>query len=311
MSSTVILIVLAILTLGVSGANNSGTSAGTIAGSRILSYRSGILIFVAGLALGAFLEGGKLFGSIQGKTIEGNLPLTSVEIVLGVSLGMIVIATLLRLPIPVNQAIYGAAIGSGLFLGLPINQLFVVVVAISWGIIPFISAFASLLISKLLNGHTTKGLETTTVTFGLLTLVASFYTAYTFGANTLGLIIGVMEGDLGWPLSLLLAVVATSLGGILLGERVTKTVGEGIASMGPRTAFSSQFGCALTIHLFTQVGIPVSVSESITGGIAGSGLARGVKSISGQTAAKLAILWTATPIFSVILAWVLQAVIAG
>jgi len=215
---------------------------------------------------------------------------------------------LVKLPLPISQAIFGASIGSGLFLGLPLNIGFIAVVVVSWGATPFIAALVSLILSKILK-NSVKGLDATVVVFGLLTLLTGFYSAYTFGANTLGLFIGVIEGNLGWPLSVTLAIVATGLGGLLLGQRVTKTVGEGIASLGPPSAFASQVGGAFTVHLFTQAGIPVSISESITGGIAGSGLGRGVSAISRKTIVRLAVLSVATPLLSVSAAWLLHVLI--
>ena len=304
-----IIVALAVLTLVMAGANNAGNSAGTIAGSRILSYEKGIVIFVAGLALGALLEGDKLTGAIQGGAVKGTFGTISVEIVLFIALMTIAIATLAKLPLPISQAIFGASIGCGLFLGLPLNIGFIVLVIASWGGAPFVAAFISLVITKLLKRKPVKGLDATVVLFGLLTLGAGFYTAYTFGANTLGLFIGIIEGSLGWPVSITLTVVATGLGALLLGQRVTKTVGEGIASLSPPLAFASQLGGALTVHIFTQGGIPVSISESITGGIVGSGLGRGVSAVSRQTILRLVALSVATPTLSVAAAWMLQALL--
>ncbi len=96
---SLLLIVLTVITLAMAGANNAGNSAGTIAGSKVTSYRYGILIFVAGLAAGALLEGGKLVGAIQGRALLGVVPSKSIEIILGVTLAMILVATALRLPL--------------------------------------------------------------------------------------------------------------------------------------------------------------------------------------------------------------------
>ncbi|MBM5805549.1 MAG: inorganic phosphate transporter [Candidatus Verstraetearchaeota archaeon] len=306
---SLLLIALTAITLGMAGANNASNSAGTVAGSKIMSYRNGILIFAAGLTLGAVLEGGKLSGAIQGRALAGGLGTDSLQIIMGVTFAMILIATAARLPLPITQAIFGASIGSGLYLGVPLHLDNVMIVLASWALTPFLAAAVSLVLSKVLHRYTINSVGGTVVIYGILTILASLYTAYAFGANTLGLIIGVIREDLGWSVSLATAVIAASLGGIILGERVSRTVGEGVSSLGPPTAFASQVGGALTVHMFTQGGIPVSISHAIIGGVSGSGLAKGAKALSRETAVKLVILWSTTPVFSLIMAWLLHAVI--
>lgn len=106
-------------------------------------------------------------------------------------------------------------------------------------------------------------------------------------------------------------VASAGLGALLIGERVSKTVGEGIASLGLPTAFISQFSCALTVQLFAQGGVPVSISQSITGAVSGVGLARGGHALSGEATAKLIVLWTATPMLSLLTAWLLHLAVLG
>jgi PiT family inorganic phosphate transporter len=305
---SILLIVLTALTLGMTGANNASNSAGTVAGSKVTSYTYGTLIFIAGLTVGALLEGGKLSGAIQGRVLDGTLATKSLEIMLIVTFAMIVVATSLSLPLPITQAFFGASIGSGLYLGIPFNMPGITIVLASWVMTPFIAALISLLLSKFLRKRTINSVGGSVMVYGLLTIVASFYTAYCFGANTLGLIAGVVKEDLGWPIAIGTAIIASGLGGLAVGERVSKTVGERVSGLGPPTAFASQMGGALTVHFFTQGGIPVSISHAIIGGVAGGGLAKGARAISRETAVKLVTLWSATPIMSVMMAWLLHSV---
>jgi len=304
---SLILIVLTVLTVGITGANNASNTAGTVAGSKVTSYKYGILIFVAGLALGALLEGNKLAGAVQGRALLGALPTTSLEIVLGVTFAMVLIATAVSLPLPMTQAVYGASIGCGIFLGVPLNASGIVVVLASWVATPFLAAGAAFIISKILRRRSMNSVGGTIFVYGVLTIAASFYTAYCFGANTLGLVAGVVTSDLGWAAAITTAVAASAAGGILMGERVSRTVGEGMSNLGPPTAFASQFGGAFIAHIFTQGGIPVSISHAIVGGVAGGGLAKGVSALNRQAAVKLAVMWLATPIMSMGMAWLLQA----
>jgi PiT family inorganic phosphate transporter len=173
-----------------------------------------------------------------------------------------------------------------------------------------LAALTSLVLSKILHKRAINSVGGSIMVYGMLTLAASFYTAYSFGANTLGLIAGVITDDLGWLAAIATAVVAAGIGGIMVGERVSRTIGERVSSLGPSTAFASQVGAAFTVHLFTQGGIPVSISHAIIGGVSGGALAKGAKALSRDTTTKLLVLWIFMPILSVGMAWLLQAVTA-
>lgn len=295
----------------ITGANNASNSAGTVAGSKVTSYKVGVLLFSIGVAAGAILEGGKLSRAIQGRAIEGNLQGVSIEVIIGVTFAMLVIATTARLPLPITQALYGASLGSAMYTGIPVNWWNVLTVLLSWAATPPLATLIAFVLTIITRRFEFKSVDETLVTYGLLIIGSSFYTAYAMGANTLGLIIGVIGTDLGLIQALLLTMATTILGGILMGERVARTVGEGMASLGPLTGFSSQFGAATVVHLFTQAGIPVSISHSVIGGVIGGGLGKGRLGLGKVILVRLAVLWTLTPIFSIITAWLLHGVILG
>ncbi|MEM2124933.1 MAG: inorganic phosphate transporter [Candidatus Methanosuratincola sp.] len=301
------LVFLATLTAGMVGANNASNSTATLTGSRVTTHSRATLIFATGLLLGALLEGGKMSGAVLGRTLMGGIGNWSVGVVLGVTFGMIIIATGMGLPLPVTQALYGAAIGSGIFLGTPLNLTGITTVLISWGITPVVAAVASFGIARLERRIPTKDVKTGTVVYGVLTLAAGFYTAYVLGANTIGLISGIMKVGIGWEASITLAAASAALGGILFGRKVSTTVGERIAIIGPPTAFACQLGGALTVHLFTQGGIPVSISHAIIGGVAGGALSKGFRALNASSWMRLAILWFLTPLLTMALAWVIHA----
>ncbi|MEN3055998.1 MAG: inorganic phosphate transporter, partial [Candidatus Methanosuratincola petrocarbonis] len=111
---------------------------------------------------------------------------------------------------------------------------------------------------------------------------------------------------IGWEAALAIAAASSAIGGILFGRKVSTTVGERIAVMGPQTAFACQIGGALTVHLFTQGGIPVSISHAIIGGVAGGALSKGFRALNAASWARLAALWFLTPILTLALAWLVH-----
>ncbi|MDH7555810.1 MAG: inorganic phosphate transporter [Candidatus Methanosuratincola sp.] len=301
------LVVLATLTAGMVGANNASNATATLAGAKVTTHSRAAMIFATGLLLGSLLEGGKMSGAVLGRALEGVLGSWSVGVILGVTFGMIVIATGMGLPLPVTQALYGAAIGSGIFLGTPLNLAGITVVLISWIITPVVAAGASFGIARMGRKIGTKDVRTGAIVYGILTLATGFYTAYVLGANTIGLVAGIMKGGIGWEAALALAATSSTLGGILFGRKVSTTVGERIAIMGPQTAFACQLSGALTVHLFTQAGIPVSISHAIVGGVAGGALSKGFRALNAASWARLAALWFLTPLITMVLAWVIHA----
>ncbi|MGQ9759068.1 MAG: anion permease [Candidatus Methanomethylicaceae archaeon] len=308
---SILLILLTAAMLIITGANNASNSAGTVAGSKVTSYKFGVLLFTLGVAMGAILEGGKLSKAIQGRALEGSLQALSIEVVIGVTFAMLLIATSARLPLPITQALYGASLGSALYVGIPVNWWNVSTVSLSWLAAPIFAMLVAFVLTKVMRRCEFRSVQDGIVVYGLLTMGTSFYTAYAMGANTLGLIIGVVGTDIGVIQASLLAIVATVLGGVLMGERVARTVGEGMASLGPATGFSSQFGGAVVVHLFTQAGVPVSITHSIIGGVVGGGLEKGRLGLGKGVLIRLAVLWVLTPIFSLVMAWILHGVILG
>jgi len=101
----------------------------------------------------------------------------------------------------------------------------------------------------------------------------------------------------------LLGAVGVAVGALTYSRNVMETVGMGITTLGPMSAFVAQFGAALTVHLFTQWGLPVSTSQAIVGGVAGAGLVRGVAAVSGRKMGQIVLAWIATPTVSMILAF--------
>jgi len=48
------------------------------------------------------------------------------------------------------------------------------------------------------------------------------------------------------------------------------TIGKGIAPLDPFSALVTILAEALTLHLFTQIGVPVSSSQAVVGGVVAS-----------------------------------------
>jgi Phosphate/sulphate permeases len=85
-----------------------------------------------------------------------------------------------------------------------------------------------------------------------------------------------------------------SLGTIIGGWKVIKTLGSGLSKITPLTGFCSELSGSLTLITTALLGIPVSTTHTVTGAIIGTGLTRGVKSVKWMTAKNIVWAWLLT-----------------
>ena len=88
--------------------------------------------------------------------------------------------------------------------------------------------------------------------------------------------------------------VIMSLGILIGGKNVIKTMGGGLAKITPVRGFSAEFAGATTLIATSFLGIPVSTTHTITGGVIGVGLTDGMKSVKWATAKRIVLSWVLT-----------------
>jgi len=136
-------------------------------------------------------------------------------------------------------------------------------------------------------------------------IVAGCYGAYALGANNLANVTGVYVGS-----GLLTPLEASAIGGLSIASgvltysgKVMRTVGMRIVPMDAYSAVVATLSEAITIHLFTQVGVPVSASQAIVGGVVGVGIVKDVKTVSRRMLVEIGIGWISTPLLSGLLSY--------
>ena len=177
--------------------------------------------------------------------------------------------------------------------------------------------------------------------FPAILIVAGFYVGWNIGANDAANCIGTTVGAqiISYRKAVLIMSVMVILGGVLQGHNVMKTVGKGIVISEsaayeeyngdpPGEEFREYFpddrlpdkailvallSAGLFVTLATFSSVPVSTSQAIVGGVAGTGLG-----IVGTQAAyfKLGVLlkifgaWVISPVLTMILAFLLYLALA-
>ena len=78
------------------------------------------------------------------------------------------------------------------------------------------------------------------------------------------------------------------------GKKVIATIGEDIITLVPSTGFCAEIATATTILLASRLGLPVSTSHALVGGVVGIGLVRGGQQIRWQTVKSVILAWVVT-----------------
>lgn len=128
--------------------------------------------------------------------------------------------------------------------------------------------------------------------FAQLQVATSSYVAFGIGANDVAnsispvFAITVVISQSGIPDEfagslpfwvLLLGGIGMATGISLLGNRVMKTLGDGVTKINNSRGFSIDFSVASTVVGASSLGIPVSTTHAATGAVVGSGLSSGQK----------------------------------
>jgi inorganic phosphate transporter, PiT family len=87
----------------------------------------------------------------------------------------------------------------------------------------------------------------------------------------------------------------------ILGKKVIATIGESIISLQPSSGFCAELATATTILLASRLGLPVSTSHALVGGVVGIGLVQNIKSIQFKTLKGIAAAWLITVPVSAVL----------
>lgn len=287
------------------GGNNLSASSGMIIGSGMVSRRLGVLIAIAGYLVGLFVEGPKLF-QVRMVFLPTDTPMGSFSILLA-SLLVFLGGESLRVPLSLSKALTGAILGVSLALGTLDISGYLVLILGFWFLVPLVATALGVLLVALDDRLKIRSLwlKLSLLKTGLL--VVSFLSAYVLGSNTLGLIAGVPHNE---TLAASIVVGAGSvLGALTLGRGALRRLTEGFFSLRYPTAFFSQLVGAATVELASQGGVPLSITETVSSGIIGSGLARRMRVINVRNVFLIVSSWILSPLAGFLLAFVLTRIL--
>ncbi len=286
------------------GANDSANIFGTGVATGTIRYRTAIWLTAIFAMAGALLEGPKCMQVLT--ELSSLVPLYAFFCALAAALTMAAM-TALAVPASSSHAVIGAIVGVGLLQGSADFSPLVKIVT-CWVLTPVCGlVFGNLLLRLLTFGFNRTGMSLTRRNriYFLGILIAGCYGAYTLGSNNVANVTGVYVGSgfLTPRAAALIGGLAIASGVLTFSRRVMMTVGRGIAPLDPFTSFVTVLAGALTLHLFTQVGIPVSSSQAIVGAVVGVGLVGDIRTVSPLMLVKIGLGWIVTPVCAGILSW--------
>jgi len=134
--------------------------------------------------------------------------------------------------------------------------------------------------------------------------LSGIYGAYSLGANNVANVMGVfVNAKVVSPfMGALLGGLAIGIGALTYGKKVMETVGKDIVRLSPYTAFVVVLAEAITVHFFAEVGVPVSTSQAVVGGVVGIGFVEGISRIDRKTVSKIFFGWLGTPTIAALVA---------
>jgi PiT family inorganic phosphate transporter len=279
------------------GANDSANVFGTGVTTGTVKYRTAILLTAFFVLLGALLEGPKCMRTVG--HLSRLMPPEAFWCALAAAMIMTAL-TYLAIPASTSQAIVGAVIGAGIISNSADFSMLYKIVS-CWVFTPVCGMIVAYCLHRIFGyflDRTRMSLARRNLLYSAGILVAGCYGAYSLGSNNVANVTGVYvgSGNLSPGTASLIGGLSIASGVLTYSRKVMMTVGKGIVPLDPFSALVVVLAGAITLHVFTQIGVPVSSSQAVVGAVLGVGVVGGVKTVSFKMLGKISLGWILTPI---------------
>jgi len=314
----IFIVAVALLFDFVNGFHDAANSVATVVATRVLSPGAAVLWaaffnFVAAFGLGVHVANTIGKGVIDTGVVDEKLILSAL-------IGAIVwdvITWRLGLPTSSSHALIGGLIGAAMASagadavirsGVEKVGAFIVISPL----VGFIAA--SFLALAILNLYQRVAPSSAHGVFRHLQLLSAAAYSLGHGTNdaqkTMGIIAvllfttGHLGGEFHVPIWVILSAhAAIALGTVFGGWRIVRTMGMRITKLEPQDGFAAEAAAAAAILFASQVGIPVSTTHTISGGIVGVGSTKRFSAVRWGVAYNIVLAWIVTIPVSAVIAW--------
>ena len=293
----------------INGFHDAANSVATIVSTRVLSPGQAVVWaaffnFVAAFGLGIHVANTIGKGVIETGVIDE-------KVILSALVGAIVwdiITWRLGLPTSSSHALIGGLIGAGVASAGPDVIITNGVEKIGAFIVisPFVGFIAAVFLAlAVMRLYARVAPSTAQGVFRRLQLLSAAAYSLGHGTNdaqkTMGVITvllfstGRLSGDFYVPIWVILSAHAAIAAGTLAGGwRIVRTMGLRITKLEPSDGFAAEASSAAALLFATQVGIPVSTTHTIAGGIIGVGSTKRLSAVRWGVALNIVFAWILT-----------------
>jgi PiT family inorganic phosphate transporter len=278
------------------GANDAANAFGSAVTSRMVKFRNAAVLASIFVVLGALLEGRAGIETLQGLTQLTLKTAVVSSVAAAITVG---IMTILGLPVSTSQAAVGAILGIG-FLNQQLNINGLGKIVACWFGTPIGGMLIAIMTYKMLAAFFNNikiDLFKSDILLRISLIIAGSYAAYALGANNVANVTAVFvgAGKLTVFSAALVGGLSIALGILTFSRGVMETVGKKLVRLDAFSALVVVLAEAVTVHLYTYVGVPVSTSQAVIGAVLGVGLVKGINTVSRRTLRNILIGWFLTP----------------
>jgi PiT family inorganic phosphate transporter len=285
--------------------NDVSNSVGTSVGSGSIKMRTALIMGAVFMFIGALYLGSSVSRTIGNGIIGSDVLTTTGALIIVLASSIWITITLIsKIPISGSDAIVSSVFGFGLAAAGPSHINFDVLgfIVLSWILSPLIGLAAGFILYYLLNrGFLGKiksagGHDRVEKIFSYLQIGSGAFTALNVGAIDIAVSTGVLVYAFGTVESdiILVGAVAMIIGVLLVGGRVTRTIGKRITELVPTRGFSAQISMGVAVSFFVSLGMPISPTQTLVGSVIGVGLARGTDTVKFDVIKHIATTWIVT-----------------
>jgi PiT family inorganic phosphate transporter len=318
-----VLIIIAALGFGfTNGLNDAANAIATAIGSRVLSPLNAVIIAAFFNLVGTL--SGALLGAYVAKTIGKGIvmpeALTLYTVIAGVVAAIIwvVAATYYGMPLSVSHSLIAGLLGAGIAAagtGAIVWGVFgkVLLAVILAPLLGFAGGFGLMVIIMWLFRRSPP--DTVNYIFSKVQIIATAFVAYAHGKNDGQMPIGIIALGLmiysgeqfDIPLWVIFAsAISVALGIAFGGWRVIRTVGTRITTLRPVHGSAAEMSAAAVIEAASNLGIPVSTTQCISGSVIGVGATKRLSAVRWGIARNIVIAWIITFPICAGLGWLLE-----
>lgn len=279
----------------INGANDGGAMVASQLRVPSLRPLTAIVVLAASLVAVPLVLGTGVADTLTSGLVRASREAQPVVVATGALAAIIVVAVLTRLSLPTSLTLgmVGGIVGAGIGRGLPVLGTGVGRVVVIGVAAPIVGGLVAQLLVPLsaiaITRRGTRGLV-------LLALLATVVQAVAYAANDgqkMFAVVAVSAVGITPP-------VVTGIGvlfavGAIAGLRAAAgTLGGGIVRGGPQEEVTAKLGAAVAVLSSAALGIPVSMTQAVAGGLVGTGMLRGLRQVRWRVAAQLAVAWVLT-----------------